>query len=246
MQLARLLIYCHLRRWIAVVGCMLTGPGSGQAAAQEAAARAAIPVALPPPPLIRPAQDVVLPPPPPPAVLPQPVFVPAREPWRGAPYFAVSLGPALASFFSRLLFGGSFAIAAGPMLTSTLGLVLQGRAEIGSLDARYLMVSSGRVGVGVMGRLNERATLTGSVAAGLIGYTRNATREIAVTPFVGPEIGAEIDVVSAGPAATADSARYQPGSHLFVPIGLALMFLPMSRGNVLDASLRVGLGYRYR
>lgn len=245
MQLARLLIRWQSRRCTAVVLCGVLGSWSRLVAAQEPAASAPSPVALPPPPQVRPAQDA-LPPSPPPAVLPQPVFVPAREPWRGSAYFAASLGPALASFFSRVLFGGSLAIAAGPMLTSTLGLVLQGRAEIGSLDARYLMVSSGRVGVGLMGRLNERATLTGSVRAGLIGYTRNATRELAVTPFVGPELGAEIDVVSAGPVATADSTRYQPGCHLFVPIGLALMFLPMSRGNVLDASLRVGLGYRYR
>jgi hypothetical protein len=246
MQLARLLMFWQSRRCAAVVLCGALGSWSGPVAAQGPAASAAIPVAPPPPPQVRPAQDVALPPSPPPAVLPQPVLGPVRQPWRGSPYFAVSLGPALASFFSRLLFGGSLAIAAGPMLTSTLGLVLQGRAEIGSLDARYLMVSSGRVFVGLMGRLNERATLTGGVAAGLIGYTRNATREIAVTPFVGPEVGAEIDVVSAGPVATAESTRYQPASHLFVPIGLALMFLPMARGNVLDASLRVGLGYRYR
>lgn len=162
MQLARLLIYWHPRRWVSIALCGALGLWAGQVAAQQSSPAPAVPDSLPPPPQVAQAPGAVFLPPPPAVVAPQPGSGPAREPWRGAPYFAVSLGPALASFTSRLLLGGSLAIAGGPMLTPTLGLVLQGRAEIGSLDARYLMVSSGRVGVGIMGRLNERTTLTGT------------------------------------------------------------------------------------
>lgn len=244
MQLARLLIYWQLRRGSLLILGGTLASWAGQVAAQESATPPAALVSLPPPPQViepratQPAASAA-----PPGVLPQPVFVPAREPWRGSPYFAVSAAPVLASFYSRVLIGGALAIAAGPMLTANLGLILHGRAEIGSLDARYLMVSSGRVGVGIMGRLNERATLSVSFAGGLIGYTRNGTREIAVTPFVGPELGVEIDIVSSAPAA---ATHAQPSHHFFVPVGLSLMFLPMSRGNVLDAAGRVGIGYRYR
>lgn len=177
--------------------------------------------------------------------LPGPAISAAEpEPSLGSPYVAVSLGPTLASFFSRPLVGGSLAVAGGAMFSSSLGVLLQSRVDIGGLDLRYLTVGSGRLGLALLGRLNERATLTGGVNGGLLGFVRNSTRTPVLTPLVAIEFGADIDLVHGALAASGE--RYRASGRLFLPISLSLQLMPLSRDGFLDASARLGLGYRYR
>ncbi len=166
------------------------------------------------------------------------------EPSLGSPYVAVSLGPTLASFFSRPLVGGSLTLAGGAMFTSSIGVLLQSRVDVGGLDLRYLTVGSGRLGLALLGRLNERATLSGGVSGGLLGFVRNSTRTPVLTPLVSIEFGADIDLVHGGLATSGD--RYRARGRLFLPISLSLQLMPLSRDGFLDASARLGLGYRYR
>lgn len=247
MQLARLLMYWNIRRWSGVALCMVTGLGVAPVTAQEAAAPIAAAAASPL--SVAEAETSAaapLPSAPSSDTMPQPMSAAALQPGLGSPYFAVSAGPVLASFFTRLLMGGSIAIAGGAMLSSSLGLVGQARVDIGGLDLRYLTVSSGRISVGLIARLNERATLIGSLGGGLIGFTRNTTRTDTVTAFAALELGSDIDLVSWVRASPSAPTTYQASHRLFLPISLGLLVMPFARNSFLDASARIGLGYRYR
>lgn len=242
MQLARLLIYWQLRRWsIASVGGMASLLAA-QAAAQPEAAPEPLPTAL----LPTAAETGPDPPLPPQTRLPQAETSTAVSPGLGSPYLAVSAGPALASFFSRPLFGGSLSIAGGAMLSSSLGLVVQSRLEIGQLNLRYLLVGSGRIGLGLLARLGERVTLSAGLGGGLIGFTRNSTRVDVITPLVALDLSADVDLLRWLRLAPAATTKYQASDRLFLALALSLLTMPLARDSFLEAAARIGLGYRYR
>ena len=123
------------------------------------------------------------------------------------------------------------------MFSSSLGVLLQSRVDVGGLDLRYLTVGSGRLGLALLGRLNERATLTGGVSGGLWALLRNSTRTPSSLRWFRSNSGADIDLVHAG------SPQRGPLSgargRLFVPISLSLQLMPLSRDGFLDASARL-------
>lgn len=244
MQLARLLIYWQLRRWVAGCFGLMLGSGVGPAVAQQEAAPIGAAAAPSQPTSAADAQsDSLLPPP---TRLPQAESSAAVSPGLGSPHLAVSAGPALASFFSRPLFGGSLSIAGGAMLSSSLGLVVQSRLEIGQLNLRYLLVSSGRIGLGLLARLGERVTLSAGLGGGLIGFTRNSTRVDVITPLVALDLSADVDLLRWLRLAPATATKYQASDRLFLSLALGLLTMPLARDSFLEAAARIGLGYRYR
>lgn len=250
MQIARVPMVCPARRgWLAslaALGLWLTMHGSALA---QTAPDPESPPAAEPLPTQRPPESPWGPAlPPPPAVPDGDVYPGSHDsPSMGSPLFATAVSGTVGSFFSRLLVSGSWVAQGGAMLSPRLGLIVQSRVEVGGLDLRYLLVSSGRLGGGVQGLVSERFTLSAVVSAGLLGFRRNSNGIGAATPVVAVDVSGDVELYSRRHLAPSTDPGYRPRSRIYVPIGVSVLVLPwVHDGSSLAAAANVGLGYRYR